>query len=683
MSEQAYTARPKGAVLACTLLCLSAIAAWGHAAAQERASLRVSDGFIHYVALSPDDKYLALSLRERDSTIQILDVRAQKIIHTFSPPHTHLGAVLCFSPDGKTLATSSDGTVKLWDVGTWKQAVSIERPHTSLFARAFSSDGKSLVMTGGETQGMKTASFVCLWDIEKGKEVFLKKAPNGATANDVVSDAALTPDGATLITSSRDNGLVKLWDVQTGKEVADYQAIKGRGVYAIAVSRDGKTLAASGHEDGLGGVIVLYDLVAKKELFRLRNMRARSGTIDCLSFSPDGKYLISNGRAELQIWDVAKDYKLTAMWEGRDESLNRVVFTNDGKSIISAGRGAITLWNVPEELGQERVVVQEWPVEKGARIRAALGSPDGRLVAFHLPQERQPSLALMVVGVQDEIFIPLERNPGIFSLAFAPNGEVFAVGAEDVTARLWRVSWRAAGAPGAQQDWASIKRVKKAIGASSSVWEALAFSPDSAVLAAAEKDRERGAFSVKLWDVTTGKERLSLPGHKEGVNGLAFTPDGRTLVTAGRDGTIKLWNLEKGKETATLEAFQSPVLSLALSPDGKQLAVGGAEGKEGVILLFDLPARKRTHRFVNEKKPMGPVSCLCFSPDGKYLASGGRPELQLWDVSKDYKLKAMLVGHDFKSVVCGVGFADGGKTVLTAGTDNTIRVWDMPAFKED
>src|SRR6185312_15022421 len=184
---------------------------------------------------------------------------------------------------------------------------------------------------------------------------------------------------------------------------------------------------------------------------------------------------------------------------------------------------------------------------------------------------------------------------------------------------------------------------------------AAAFSPDGKTLClAGGADDESGI--VKLFDVATGRERLSLDGHAAWVNAIAFAPDGKTLASgAGTEsaGEVKFWDVATGKPQATFNPEGGYVLSLAFSPDGKTLAVGSGYADNlrlfGRASFWDVASGQELPLVL--QGPRGEVTAIGYVNAGKQLVTSGSRfdeasgrniwEVKLWDAA-DGKEQAVL-----------------------------------------
>jgi WD40 repeat protein len=233
--------------------------------------------------------------------------------------------------------------------------------------------------------------------------------------------------------------------------------------------------------------------------------------------------------------------------------------------------------------------------------------------------------------------------------------------------------------------------------------ETLAFSPDGKTLVSGrggtwdEKKGKHGNCTVKLWDVMTGEERVTLPGFAGYSVCVAFSPDGRTLVCGSAHaephlgGAIRLWDVASGSQRASVKVTGG-VRSVAFSPDGKTLATSGAYWDrvewKGEVRLWELKfgpgslvVTERASLKSTTRHAISKNGFLAFSPDGKTLAwasirSAAPGEVKLCDVARG-QVKASLKGGGGP-----VAFSPDGLTLASGSLDNTVKLWDVASATE-
>lgn len=426
---------------------------------------------------------------------------------------------------------------------------------------------------------------------------------------------------------------------------------------------------------------------------RLGTTRLRpGGSIEFMAFSPDGKRLASLSDSDAagygsSIWDVATGKELKRRPLPGDQGRSLCWLTDGrGAAVLSLdwmNNGNYVLWDftddgdAPPKGNHGMPAVGAFPGNSPDNEADACFavSPDGKFVAVSRSgnQQRERPVELREFRPGSQISdLKSIRKLGMHPancdyLYFTPNGKLLLSinrnakdnkPAKDLTVVVW--------------DVANAKERRRLIVPAPIIQghrPALAVSNN--FLAVGMEDE---AGTLRLFDLDSGKERSFATGHKApwsgggyGVSAVAFSPNGQTIVTGGRDNLIRIWDASTQRLRHTLKGHHSWVETFAISPDGKMLASGG---QDGVIRLWDLATAKD---LCPQPGHTGGLAGVTLSADGKTAVTAGRDgTMRIWDVDRAQELRTIPTsGATTRGVI-----SPDRRAIVAGGHDQPLRLWD-------
>ena len=595
---------------------------------------------------------------------------------------------LALSHDGKRIASSGwDKTIKLWDVDSASEIVSIGQAEKKATSRALLYKGDisgyrvalsgivgSLAFSpdGGQIVSGHWSGEIKIWDASTGKQLKVFEAHKNE-----IESIAFSPDGTQIVSGGGDK-TIRLWDVMSCTEMAMFHGHES-WIVSVAFSPDGKQIASRGDD----GQVAVWDTVTGQRTWSAEglNFWARS-----VSFSPDGKLLASGRDNDVETWDAGTGSHLMT-FRGHEAPVCRVSFSPDGKCLASCSYdNMIKVWNTAtgEAMmtlrGHERAVYNVAFTPDGKHVVSA--SEDGTVKIWDMFVTRQltrlvghndivwsvafspDGKRLVSAGAYDGIKIwdvesatelnTIRKSPGwasTVSVAFSPDGTRLASGHRYGTFRIWDAT--------TGEKISSFRRAK-ALGSHLGV----AFSPDGQLVASPAGGSPQ---TVKVWNANTGKEVMTLHAYDFLPTKVAFSPDGKFIASGGSGPNIKVWEWETGREFLTLRGHDEIITSVAFSPDGKRI-VSSCQGDD-TVKLWDATTGAEVMTLKHADVP----TSAAFSPDGSRIISGCRDgTARVWDAATGTELLTLRAG----SGVPGVAFSPDGKTIAGGLWDHTIALWE-------
>jgi WD40 repeat protein len=550
--------------------------------------------------------------------------------------HTLSVEGLAFSPDGLLLASgSADNTVKLWDTKTKREVRTLPRHRTSVKAITFRPDGKWLA--SGSLDGNIKFS-----DVASGLEQ-LNLPGNGS-----VSSIAFSPDGQSFASGNMDN-TIKLWDLASKRELT----LSGHSgpISIVAFSADSRWLA-SGSSDK---TVKIWAVATGREVATLSD---HTDKISSVAFSADGQWLATAGfDARIKLWKVGvwhePKFQMSVAYK-----VIALAFKSDSRTLVSADiHKQIKLHDVLT--GKPLGTINNAGNDDVHEVIALAISRDCRVFAASVGDK---TIELRDVATGGEVHSLKTHSYGVFATAFSAVGRWLATGGQENTIKLWE---------------AATGRELRTLDPKGGYVNSLSFSPDEKLLASGDLSGK-----ITVWDVANGQLVRSFQGHfvlkggatrSASVNAVAFSPDGKWIVSGGSDYSVKLWDLATWSEAQPAKKHAAEVNAVAFSSDGKLIASGSADE---TIRIWEATTGRELRTLSGHK---GEVLSVSFSPDKHWIASGGSDRVvRIWDTASGLLLRS-LPGHEAE--VKTVVFSSDGRWLASGSKDSTIDLWETSTWR--
>jgi WD40 repeat protein/serine/threonine protein kinase len=485
----------------------------------------------------------------------------------------------------------------------------------------------------------------------------------------------------------------------------------------LRVSPDGKMLATGGED----GVVVLWSAQGQ----RLKTIQAYPGRVLGLAFHPEGKELATVSDRMVRLWDVqtgllrrelVKSEPNKGEDPGEELLMTAVAYRPDGKELAAGTEGgAVLRWDLetgkllPPLVGHSGTVheVAYRPgkpkeAEKGpVSWQLASGGGDGCAILWDLQTAREVHR------------LEVAEADGVLCLTFSPDGEHLAAGTASRSVRIWNAN------TGVLERILGQRGPNPAAPLGHTLWghkqavTALAYRADGKQLLSGSEDR-----TIKLWDLETDRDPLTLSGHLDRVEGVAFLSvvegeakdEGReerdrdrerrrtstVLLSVGADGVLKFWDPSGDQPSRTLRDEVGSIQDLAFSPEGRRILY---RGESDVVHVRDLRTGRQILRLARENVGLTTMAVSPALPEGGYrIACGCKDQtIIVWDETG--KVRALLPGHAEGGQIKVLAFRkdesrqkDGVDSSLiphpsslllaSASADGVIKLWDVVAGKE-
>lgn len=466
---------------------------------------------------------------------------------------------------------------------------------------------------------------------------YLAKCAISANLADVVS-VAFCPNSEFFATGDVE-GKIYVWSVESGTLTRQFDG-HDSWVRSISFSTDNRMLASCGDDCQ----IKLWNSQSGELLHVLSTEK---DWVRSVAFHPQNRDILASagGGYSVKIWNV-QTRKCLAVLEGHTDNVRSVAFNPNGILASASDDRTVKIWDARTYRCLHTLEGHKY------WVRSIAFSPDGQTLASG---GDDCQIKLWDVETGQLIHTLDGHTEWVRSLAFHPNGQRLISGSQDRTVKLW--------------DTTTYQCLQTLEGHQSRVWS-VAVS-DSGILASGDDSQE-----VKVWDVSqSDRPQLirTIKGYTTGVRSIAFSADGKSLISGGDDRILRQWNLATEECLPFGEGHSLRIESVKIDHQDRLLASGS---NDGTVKIWDAKTGKILRTLVGHRDW---VRSVAFSPDSKLLASSSDDRtIRIWNPHTGQCLQTLEGQHWMRSIA----FSPDGRAIVSGDDLRQVRLWKLDPEKE-
>lgn len=583
---------------------------------------------------------------------------------------------LAVSDDGKyAVSGGTDRNIKLWDMHSGRLIKTLGKQKDDVAPGIAISPDNRYIFSADTSVKTEGPFYAYKWDTHSGK---LLKKFNGH--NGGISSISLSPDGRYLV-SAETHGVIIIYETAGGKIIKEMDIHKMSKnwpmISAVKFLPDGKRFLIGASD----GSVFLTNF--KGEV--IRRFSSSKSRIEALDVTRDGLYFtVGHAKGDIEIWEMNTG-KLINNFKFSNERVNALLFTpdyqeiqvlqnyklsmidfNTGK-IIKKYKNAGSMYSMASTkngsytIGGGYTYINMLETQTGDIVRQLGGSfKTGAITPYALAVNPIKDQMLMG-GVAKQIRViqtSTLKETGLLTghiaettyISYTSDGKHVVTRSMDNTIKIW--------------DTETLKEIKSIETGSEG---AMVLSHDNRY-AYAKNDKQ-----IMKIDLKTGKKVITIDAHLKSITRLDISSDGGYLVSGSRDKTVKLWNTSDMKLLKTYEGHKDTVQDVKITNNGKYIVScsGSYFDDDDSIRIWDTATGKELHVI----KQGAEVRRLAVTPDSRYAISGADDNIiRVWDIKTGEMVNSMK-GHE--SSIWALTLTPDGKYLISGAFDNTVKIWNL------